>query len=264
MKAYEGSVLEFYDNFRGDAKYTVSDLLFYCQSVEEFVRDLLSEHSQNTWVRRFVVHYSGEAAEDQLSAEENNSLRGPHECSVGESVAVCEIVEDGDQCGAEGRNQILLFRKIFYTTQYSTVHGLKHKTRGSLWRPKQRLWIWTRKYFGCFGVINYNLNHCCAVAVDSRENKICICDPQQTGNRYKELRAYLKEELLSFLPQPKSPKRYRFKSVDYCTTQHDSYNCGIFILWFFQMCLYGDEPAGIEGNSSAAMQVSATGTLAIF
>ncbi|KAF4147078.1 hypothetical protein GN958_ATG03707, partial [Phytophthora infestans] len=53
---------------------------------------------------------------------------------------------------------------------------------------------------------------------------------------------------------PKSPKRYRFKSVDYCAPQYDSYNCGIFILLFFEICLYGDEPAGIEGNSSAAMQ----------
>ncbi|KAE9033356.1 hypothetical protein PR003_g10551 [Phytophthora rubi] len=98
-----------------------------------------------------------------------------------------------------------------------------------------------------FAVVNYDLKHWCAVAVDSNSNDVNVYDPQQNGQRFEHLRTCLKSELLPKLPQPESPKRFRFTQTEWLT-QLDNYNCGVFI--------YGreQETNRIEGHIRPAMQ----------
>ncbi|KAF4129558.1 Ulp1 protease family C-terminal catalytic domain-containing protein [Phytophthora infestans] len=106
-----------------------------------------------------------------------------------------------------------------------------------------------------FAAINYGLNHWCAVTVDFNSNEVKVYDPQQAGDRFKQLRAYLKSELLSRLPQLESPKRFRFTRCQWLT-QLDNYNCGVFVLMFFELCILGYDfaPSDLEGKISPAMQ----------
>ncbi|KAF4143151.1 Ulp1 protease family C-terminal catalytic domain-containing protein, partial [Phytophthora infestans] len=89
-----------------------------------------------------------------------------------------------------------------------------------------------------FAAINYGLNDWCAVTVDFNSNEVKVYDPQQAGDRFKHLRAYLKSELLPRLPQRKSPKRFRFTRCQWLT-QLVNYNCGVFVLMFFELCILG-------------------------
>ncbi|KAG4054859.1 hypothetical protein JG687_00019103 [Phytophthora cactorum] len=56
-KPYDDRVYEYYVNMREEDKSSVSDLLFYCRSVDEFVKDYSNPHSQKMWVRRFIRHF---------------------------------------------------------------------------------------------------------------------------------------------------------------------------------------------------------------
>ncbi|GMF35657.1 unnamed protein product [Phytophthora fragariaefolia] len=94
-----------------------------------------------------------------------------------------------------------------------------------------------------FAVIYYNAEHWCAAAVNFAEYSITIFDPQQTGDRFAALRTYLRAELVPLLPIPPSPKRYSFKQVDW-VVQLDTYNCGLFVVLFFELLLLGVVPEG--------------------
>ncbi|OWY91700.1 hypothetical protein PHMEG_00039617 [Phytophthora megakarya] len=113
----------------------------------------------------------------------------------------------------------------------------------------------SRKRLIFVAVINVDLNHWCAVAVDYKEYTVNIYDPQQTGGRYEALRTFLSSELIPLLPRPRSPKRLRFKQME-TTPQLDNYNCGVFVLLFFGRLLSGLEPTALEGSIRPAMQFS--------
>ncbi|KAG3172820.1 hypothetical protein PI124_g1469 [Phytophthora idaei] len=68
-KPYDDRVYEYYVNMREEGKSSVSDLLFYCRSVDEFVKDYSNPHSQKMWVRRFIRHFFCSTSEvDETSA----------------------------------------------------------------------------------------------------------------------------------------------------------------------------------------------------
>ncbi|KAF1772690.1 hypothetical protein GQ600_7510 [Phytophthora cactorum] len=87
--------------------------------------------------------------------------------------------------------------------------------------------------------------------------------PQQTGDRFKHLRTYLKIDLRPLLPQLESPKRFRFTRYEW-VTQLDNYNCGIFILMFFELYIlgYDNAPSDLEGKLVLQCTSIATETLA--
>ncbi|KAF4142281.1 Ulp1 protease family C-terminal catalytic domain-containing protein [Phytophthora infestans] len=106
-----------------------------------------------------------------------------------------------------------------------------------------------------FAVTLYRNEHWCAVAVNFNDLTITVLDPQRTGDRYEALRKYLYADLVPLLPQPPSPKRYRFKQLEWMT-QVDSYNCGVFVIMFFEMLLLDVAVVGSESasESTIAMQ----------
>lgn len=91
------------------------------------------------------------------------------------------------------------------------------------------------------------------MAVDFNECVVIIYDPQETGNRFDALKNYLVAELFPFLLKPPSPKRLRTKRIGYVPLL-DDYNCGVFVLLFFELVLFRVEPIGFEGNIKPAMQ----------
>ncbi|KAF4133550.1 Ulp1 protease family C-terminal catalytic domain-containing protein [Phytophthora infestans] len=118
------------------------------------------------------------------------------------------------------------------TAPYTAVSG-----------PEKPVWL--------FAVILYASDHWCATAVNFNELTITIFDPQLTGDRFETLRRYLRDELVPLLPLPPSPKRYRFKRVEW-VTQVDDYNCGVFVIMFFEMLLLDVVPTGFD--TSTALQ----------
>jgi hypothetical protein len=80
---------------------------------------------------------------------------------------------------------------------------------------------------------------------------VTIFDPQKTGNRFNALRTYLSAALIPLLPTPPSPKRYRFKQVEW-VTQMDTYNCGVFVILFFELLILDVQPTGLD--TTLAMQ----------
>ncbi|KAF4145081.1 Ulp1 protease family C-terminal catalytic domain-containing protein [Phytophthora infestans] len=109
--------------------------------------------------------------------------------------------------------------------------------------PEKPVWL--------FAVILYASDHWCSTAVNFNELTITIFDPQVTGDRFETLRRYLRDELVPLLPLPPSPKRYRFKRVEW-VTQVDDYHCGVFVIMFFEMLLLDVVPTGFD--TSTALQ----------
>ncbi|ETN00599.1 hypothetical protein PPTG_17817 [Phytophthora nicotianae INRA-310] len=98
-----------------------------------------------------------------------------------------------------------------------------------------------------FGVIHYDWNHWCAVGVNFKTSEVVIYDPQNTGDRFDAIKGFLKTQVLPLLPAPESPKRFRFTRID-LAPQLDDYNCGVFVLLFIELQLYGVQVTGLDSE----------------
>ncbi|ETN01922.1 hypothetical protein PPTG_23989 [Phytophthora nicotianae INRA-310] len=78
------------------------------------------------------------------------------------------------------------------------------------------------------------------------------CPAQRTGDRFEALRKYMHADLVPLLPEPPSPKRYKSKQLEWMA-QVDSYNCGVFVITFFEMLLLNVTVTGSDSPSESAI-----------
>ncbi|EGZ25784.1 hypothetical protein PHYSODRAFT_326763 [Phytophthora sojae] len=58
LKPYEDRVVDYFVSLREEGKCRFGDMLFYCQNIDNFMRDFPELSGQKSWVDRFIKYYS--------------------------------------------------------------------------------------------------------------------------------------------------------------------------------------------------------------
>ncbi|KAE9167366.1 hypothetical protein PF002_g30896 [Phytophthora fragariae] len=89
LKPYEDRLVDYFFSLREKGKCRFGDILFYCQNIDDFLRDFPELSGQKSWVDRFIKHYS-----KKVDSEDDGVSGGVGTCSGG----------DGPNSGRGGAN----------------------------------------------------------------------------------------------------------------------------------------------------------------
>lgn len=93
--------------------------------------------------------------------------------------------------------------------------------------------------------VNVDGNHWCALVANVSAGIVTVFDPQQCRDRIKQLKAVAVKEIFPLLPGRETG--YKF-AVFPSMTQVDNYNCGLFVLIFFEAMLSGSSVSDIDDD----------------
>ena len=102
-----------------------------------------------------------------------------------------------------------------------------------------------------------DVNHWCGIVADLDKGLVTVFDPQQASDRIARLRYVAVNEIIPLLPPRGNDLRAYKTSTFSKMTQVDNYNCGVFVLTFFEAMLTESKTSNLEDNDErvAIMQL---------
>ena len=85
--------------------------------------------------------------------------------------------------------------------------------------------------------VHVDRNHWCGICTDVVTGVIMGFDPQQAFDRIARLQALVTKQIVPLPPSPKAGRSYKTKALTNVTAQVDNYNCGVYVLQFFESML---------------------------